>query len=111
MPGFEQFELAVERDKYEDKINVLQGLIDQLQDTKSRYENKRAQIREFFDGDAVEKYEAKVDKSILKVQQSIDACHANIKQLHNIIDQSQEAQSKINSLIDAAGDLIDKIFE
>lgn len=99
MAAVTSLELKVSEQSYQQRISTLEGYVSQLNGFRDEYEQKNAEVGNFYTGDEAEDLKNNIKENIAKIDKAIEACNLNIQQLKNIIQENNTVTSDVKSII------------
>ena len=98
----QDLELKVDLSKYEARISMLQGKVDQLEALLEEYNGLKNRITEFMDAndDNIGLMQQNVEKRMDRVRKAIAATEENIRTLQDTLSNMNELGSNVSTLLE-----------
>lgn len=99
----QELELKVDSNKYEARISMLEGYVNQLEGLMGRYEALKNSVGDFMgNDDNVEKAKEAANVGIKRCRKAIDATQANIATLQDVLSNMTNLGTNIKTVLEAA---------
>ena len=99
----QDMEIRVDTNKYEARISMLEQYVHQNEGFMAGYENLKNTVSDFLGEDEhIEAARSAADVGIKRCRKAIEATHANIASLRDVVENMSEVGANIKTVLEAA---------